>query len=404
MSMTEQHSKAWTYERIVQQLYERLLHADSDVVVHHRKQYVGKQSGQPYEIDVSFEFTKAGVNFLVLVECKCYSAKVEVADATAFAFKLQDIGAQKGILVTTVGFQKGVFNIAVASGIALVIVTEPGSGDVLISSRGPKSYFDWTFEEYLGADSCQETVPLLGLVGSAGEPPVFFNRLHMVWQDDVKYARWTTFINVLANPLESDAHSQELLKQAQHLRSERRFLEAISLAESALKILEESFDPHDLRVADALNLLAVLYEKADIYDQAESAAIRAVAIRQCELGSSHPDVVTSLNNLAVVYIAQYRDREAENHLDKARSIAIAQPFGTLLAAIECNLATIYARTGRQVEAAGLYDSALTKVTDALGPDHQIVADVAEKRAAFLKANAHLKRGSLLARIKRTLRM
>ncbi len=92
--------------------YERLLE-ETGVAIHHKKKYKGKRSGQNYEVDLSFDFEKVGVAFLVLIECKYYAKKVGVDDVAEFAFKIDDIGAHKGVLVTTQGFQKGVFKIAV---------------------------------------------------------------------------------------------------------------------------------------------------------------------------------------------------------------------------------------------------------------------------------------------------
>ncbi len=93
--------------------------------VFHGKKYIGK-SGQQYAIDVSAEFKIAQVNFLVLVECKYYSRNVDIGDVLKFAARIEDISAHKGILVSTVGFQKGAIKFAKANGIALVKASDLG--------------------------------------------------------------------------------------------------------------------------------------------------------------------------------------------------------------------------------------------------------------------------------------
>jgi hypothetical protein len=138
-------SVGWTYELFVKRACESLL-KDDGIAVHHRRKYLGR-SGQTYEIDLSFTFKKASVDFLVLIECKHYAHKVRLNDVATFAFKLDDIGAQKGILFSTIGFQRGVLKIARSSGIALVKVDKPEGLDMVISSRGPAINLDHAFGE-----------------------------------------------------------------------------------------------------------------------------------------------------------------------------------------------------------------------------------------------------------------
>jgi restriction system protein len=57
------------------------------------------------------------------VECKCYAHKVSVDDIEEFHSKIDDIGAHKGIMVTTVGYQEGAVKTARGRGIALALLT-----------------------------------------------------------------------------------------------------------------------------------------------------------------------------------------------------------------------------------------------------------------------------------------
>lgn len=114
------------YEFIVQELLRaRVLypHDDTTVNVFHRKQHVGKKSGHSHEIDITFELSLAGIQILILVECKCYRRAVGVEDVLEFTSRIQDIGAHKGIMVTTTGFQQGAVKIAEANGIGLAIAS-----------------------------------------------------------------------------------------------------------------------------------------------------------------------------------------------------------------------------------------------------------------------------------------
>ena len=54
-------------------------------------------------------------------------------------------------------------------------------------------------------------------------------------------------------------------------------------------------------MANSLNNLAGLYQAMGRYAEAEPLYRRSLEIREKQLGADHPDVATSLNNLAVLY-------------------------------------------------------------------------------------------------------
>lgn len=72
-----------------------------------------------YQIDVLAEYTALGVRNTVIVECKKQSRSVEREIVAALKAKLHSIGAQKGILISTAGFQSGATLYAEKHGIAL---------------------------------------------------------------------------------------------------------------------------------------------------------------------------------------------------------------------------------------------------------------------------------------------
>ena len=73
-----------------------------------------------YEIDVTLRFEAFGVTYLTLVECKRYKNPVPREKVQALHSKMQAVGAQKGIMFSTSGFQSGAVEFATAHGIALV--------------------------------------------------------------------------------------------------------------------------------------------------------------------------------------------------------------------------------------------------------------------------------------------
>lgn len=72
-----------------------------------------------YQIDIYAEFIVLNVQMRMLVECKKYAKPVGRDKVEILANRLQSAGAQKGILISTSGFQSGAAHYAKEHGIAL---------------------------------------------------------------------------------------------------------------------------------------------------------------------------------------------------------------------------------------------------------------------------------------------
>lgn len=102
----------------------RALGEPDGIIVHRNKAYTGRLSGREIRVDVSFEGQSLGAHILGLVECKCYKSRVDVSDVEEFHSKLDDIGAHKGIMFTTVGYEAGAKKVAKGRCIALFTLRE----------------------------------------------------------------------------------------------------------------------------------------------------------------------------------------------------------------------------------------------------------------------------------------
>ncbi|MHB8880429.1 MAG: restriction endonuclease [Thermodesulfovibrionales bacterium] len=100
----------------------------------HRKVLEG--SDGDYEIDVSVRFGALGADFLVLVECKYYKNPVKREIIQSLHSKMQSIGAHKGMVFSTSGFQSGALKFAKAHGIATIHVVD-GRSNYSTRSFGP---------------------------------------------------------------------------------------------------------------------------------------------------------------------------------------------------------------------------------------------------------------------------
>ncbi len=154
-----------------------------------------------------------------------------------------------------------------------------------------------------------------------------------------------------------------------------RFAEAEPLFQRALTIYENALGSEHPYVATTLDNLARLYKTQGRYAEAEPLYKRALAIHEQTLGPDHPDVAVSLKKLAVIYKLQNRYPEAE-HLYQ-RVLAIREQSlgpGDLSMADSLNdLAALYQEQGRGSEAEHLCQRALTIIEQALGPDHPEMA-------------------------------
>ncbi|NYZ63429.1 restriction endonuclease [Luteimonas deserti] len=132
-----------------------------------------------YVFDVTARFEALGAGFLVLVECKHHRRKVERQDVQVLHSKLQSVGAQKGMLFSTAGFQSGAIEYADAHGIALIQIKDGGSSWLTRSTGAPTPPPPWVrIPKYVGwwhngssiclisEDHVEYTRRALGLPGS----------------------------------------------------------------------------------------------------------------------------------------------------------------------------------------------------------------------------------------------
>jgi hypothetical protein len=79
----------------------------------------GKRTGRERQIDISVRFEHSFYTYFVVVECKDYKTAVPISDVEAFKTKLEDVGADKGVMVASNGFQQGAIETANAHNIEL---------------------------------------------------------------------------------------------------------------------------------------------------------------------------------------------------------------------------------------------------------------------------------------------
>lgn len=104
------------------QIHNKLSSKFNDCQIEFDKKIKGRYSQVDRQIDISI---KKNVTFRTVfgaVDCKCYSKKVDVKDVDTFIGLLDDVKAEFGIIITTLGFTAAAKNRADASKIELVII------------------------------------------------------------------------------------------------------------------------------------------------------------------------------------------------------------------------------------------------------------------------------------------
>jgi tetratricopeptide (TPR) repeat protein len=167
-----------------------------------------------------------------------------------------------------------------------------------------------------------------------------------------------------------------LLNQTGYYLDERaRYTEAEPLLVRALQIREQQLGPDHPDTATSLNNLALLYENQGKYAQAELLVVRTLAIYEQQLGPEHPRTAISLTHLGYIYFNQGKYEQAEPLYLRALSIdeKALGPEHPDLATDLNNLAGLYKNQGKYEQAEPLYLRALSIREQQLGPDHPLTA-------------------------------
>ena len=117
---------------------------------------------------------------------------------------------------------------------------------------------------------------------------------------------------------------------------------ALATADVALDAFRRAFGPDAYATQRAIASRATILRAAGHVPEAEAAHREVLAIRVAELGTSHPDVARTHNNLANVLAIQNKLADAQTHFEKAIEAltAVYGPTHTAVIKARANLATL----------------------------------------------------------------
>jgi len=168
----------------------------------------------------------------------------------------------------------------------------------------------------------------------------------------------------------------------------KELIKAEQSFQASLQIKRKKYKQNVASIAIVLSNLGELYRQQRKWKEAEELHKQAISDKENELGPEHPDLVTSLNNLAIVYRETNRLDEALPLLERARDIGkkaiVDNPdervnYATALH----NLAEWYALKKQFDKAEALYKEALQLRRTALGNEHPHVAETLMNYANML---------------------
>jgi CHAT domain-containing protein/tetratricopeptide (TPR) repeat protein len=134
------------------------------------------------------------------------------------------------------------------------------------------------------------------------------------------------YVVTLATPRAPSSAERQLedarlqLARAATLIRQGKYDDALTPAKRSLEVRESVLGPEQPQVADALHVLAEIYDNKGNYKEAEPINLRALEIREKALGADHQDVARSLFNLGWIYLERQDYAKAEATYQRALTI------------------------------------------------------------------------------------
>ncbi len=126
-------SKDWEkFEERVEKIYRILLNLKGEKTSVSRDVKLVGRDGLIHQFDVYYEFSRAGVNHRVAIECRDKNRPLDKDAVMAFRGKVSDVLGLQGLMVSAKGYQSGAKKYAEDNGIIALTMDElPGVGSLL---------------------------------------------------------------------------------------------------------------------------------------------------------------------------------------------------------------------------------------------------------------------------------
>ena len=134
--MSDSKNTGQDFESYVQYVYSTLLNLRGEKTQVSRRTTFQLATGDSYEVDVYYEFSKVGVRHRVAIECKDWKRPVDQGKILEFHQKIKNIGHDVvGVVVSRSGYQAGVEKVAARHNISLLTADDLPSLPQLVGSQ-----------------------------------------------------------------------------------------------------------------------------------------------------------------------------------------------------------------------------------------------------------------------------
>jgi len=134
--MSNSNNTGQDFESYVQYVYSTLLNLRGEKTQVSRRTTFQLATGDSYEVDVYYEFSKVGVRHRVAIECKDWKRPVDQGKILEFHQKIKNIGHDVvGVVVSRSGYQAGVEKVAARHNISLLTADDLPSLPQLVGSQ-----------------------------------------------------------------------------------------------------------------------------------------------------------------------------------------------------------------------------------------------------------------------------
>jgi CHAT domain-containing protein/Tfp pilus assembly protein PilF len=157
-----------------------------------------------------------------------------------------------------------------------------------------------------------------------------------------------------------DARWLQLSQQVVQLNDQGKIVEAIPMAQEAVRVAEATYGPADRHLGLSLNVLGVLLKEREQLADADACFRRALTIMAKASGAESRDVATVLDNLGDLYRTKGQYPDAEKFIQQALSIheKVLGLNDHNVATDASNLALVYVEEGKYADAERLYHRAI----------------------------------------------
>jgi CHAT domain-containing protein/Tfp pilus assembly protein PilF len=164
----------------------------------------------------------------------------------------------------------------------------------------------------------------------------------------------------------------KLFCQEQELENQRKYAEAIPLAEQVLGLTKESLGSDNLTIGLEIEILAGLYDKVGRYRPAEQLYLEALEITRKSAGLESKEAAEALKRLALIYYDMGEYGSMESRLQEELGIEKKEfgPESKEVAGTYGNLAAMYMSVGDYARAEQLLHEEMKIERQTLGPESQ----------------------------------